>query len=225
MKHTIHRWSCLWVAALLSGMSATAQATLIGVLPATSGGTDYQAYYDPNANLTWLADFNVNGQMSWSQAVTWAASLNINGVTGWTLPTTAQPDTSCSNYNSNSGEYYGAYCTGSEMGNLYYNVLGNTLGSFTNSGPFTNIKSYYWSTTYDYDTSKAWAFRLNAGVQNVYDKISNTTFHAVAVLSGRPGSAPAAAAPEPGTLLLMGAGLVGLAAQRRRTRAFPSARA
>lgn len=36
----------------------TANAELLGRLPATPGGTDYQAYYDTEADLTWLADAN-----------------------------------------------------------------------------------------------------------------------------------------------------------------------
>lgn len=81
-------------------------STLIGVLPATPGGTNYQAYYDPTTNLTWLANANANGAMDWSEAMSWAASLNIGGVTGWTLPTT---EPSCLDFN----------CTDSQMGYLY----------------------------------------------------------------------------------------------------------
>ncbi len=39
--------------------STTASAALLGRLPATPGGTDYQAYYDTTLDLTWIADANL----------------------------------------------------------------------------------------------------------------------------------------------------------------------
>jgi hypothetical protein len=45
-------------AGVLTLIATTSQAVLVGELPATPGGTDYQAYYDTVANLTWLADAN-----------------------------------------------------------------------------------------------------------------------------------------------------------------------
>ena len=107
------------------GMAGSAGATLIGRLPTTPGSTNYQAYYDPSANLTWLADANAgagstfdngssstDGAMTWGNATNWAANLNVGGIGGWRL---ANTDTSCSTlYN----------CTGSEMGNLFYNTAG-----------------------------------------------------------------------------------------------------
>jgi len=80
--------------------------------------TTAEAYYDTDANLTWLANANAAGTtMSWANANAWAAGLDIDGTAGadgWRLPAS---DT-CVGYN----------CTGSEMGNLFYNVLGNTAG-------------------------------------------------------------------------------------------------
>jgi len=67
-------------------LSTAANADLVGRLAATPGGTDYQAYYNDEANLTWLADANAGGLMDWWQATTWVASLNVDGVTGWRLP-------------------------------------------------------------------------------------------------------------------------------------------
>jgi hypothetical protein len=43
-------------ACLLTLIATTSQAALIGVLPLTSGGTNWQAYYDDVADLTWLKD-------------------------------------------------------------------------------------------------------------------------------------------------------------------------
>ena len=39
-------------------LSTSVNAALVGRLAATPGGTDYQAYYDDVADLTWLADAN-----------------------------------------------------------------------------------------------------------------------------------------------------------------------
>lgn len=64
--------------------------------------------YDQDLDITWLANANVNGLMTWNGAMTWASNLSyydsVRNVTytDWRLPTS---DT-CSGYN----------CTGSEMG-------------------------------------------------------------------------------------------------------------
>ena len=34
-------------------------------------------------NLTWLAEWNVQGEMDWATASFWAAGLDIGGFTGW----------------------------------------------------------------------------------------------------------------------------------------------
>jgi hypothetical protein len=46
------------LALVLSAVSLVANAALIGRLPITLGGTDYQAYYDDIHDLTWLTDAN-----------------------------------------------------------------------------------------------------------------------------------------------------------------------
>jgi hypothetical protein len=192
--------------ALLMAVAGLAQAdTLTGVLPTTPGGTNYQAYYDATTNLTWLANANMNGLMDWSAANSWAAGLDINGVTGWTLPTTA--DTSC----------IGINCTGSEMGYLFYDVLGGTAGHFlSNTGPFSNVQSDgYWSATGDAPSTNylAWEFDFYYGAQYIVNP--SYGLFAWAVHAGDVG-APTSA-PEPGALALMlvGLGLVGFAARRR----------
>lgn len=200
-----------------------AQATLVGILPTTAGGTNYQAYYDTTTNLTWLADANANGQMTWSNANSWAAGLSVTGyvggtqktVSGWGLPTMA--GTSCSGYN----------CTGSEMGHLYYDTLGNlgycdTSGNcpqtgwgLKHTGPFSNVQSYlYWSATeYAPNTGYAWYFDFGFGIQGFDDKTNSQ--YAWAVRAGDPGAATSV--PAPGSLWLMGAGvaLLGLMLGRR----------
>ena len=113
-------------ACVFSVISMSSHATLIGVLPDTPGGTDWQAYYDDVADLTWLANANAAGTTLniWTDANAWAASLNIDGVTGWRLPDTLQPDPSCSRQGDLIGgdgiidTSWGVGCRGSEMGNL-----------------------------------------------------------------------------------------------------------
>ena len=53
MRHSV-------IAAVVLGLTAaTADAALLGRLPVTPSGTDYQAYYDDVLNITWLADANL----------------------------------------------------------------------------------------------------------------------------------------------------------------------
>ena len=46
--------------ALVLGFALPAEASLEGRLPATPGGTDYQAYYDTDLNITWAADAHLS---------------------------------------------------------------------------------------------------------------------------------------------------------------------
>jgi len=53
------RMGVLWAGILALGLAAPAQGALQGRLPATAGGTDYQAYYDTVLDVTWTADANL----------------------------------------------------------------------------------------------------------------------------------------------------------------------
>ncbi len=121
-------------AVVMSFVASSSHASLVG-RDLDGNLSTAEAVYDTVADLTWLADSNyaqtsgydADGLMTWTVANAWAASLDLDGVVGvdgWRLPDTLQPDASCDSQSGGIG--YGYYCTGSEMGNLFYNVLGGT---------------------------------------------------------------------------------------------------
>ncbi|MBK6617813.1 MAG: hypothetical protein RI993_1190 [Pseudomonadota bacterium] len=202
----------------LFGLVSTANAALISRL----GGL---AVYDTDLDITWLADANAgagstfddgvsssDGRMTWGNANAWAASLNVGGVTGWRLPTTQQPDPSCGNQSGDAiPQGFGSGCTGSEMGHLF-----NEEGITANApGVFSNVQSLsYWSgTEFAPVPVNAWLFNFNFGIQ--FADVKDLNLFAWAVHSGDVG---ASSVPEPGTIALMGLGLLGLLGFGRRQR-------
>jgi len=202
-------------------------------LIATDGGL---TVYSAATNLSWLANANLamthtfglatgvdlgtvgvpnpvgpsviyaDGSMTWGGAIQWIAAMNVAnylGYSDWRLPTS---DT-CAGYN----------CTGSEMGNLFYNELGGVAGVSiltthnADLALFNNVQSgFYWlGSEYAPDTSQAWRFDTNNGYQFVVSK--GTVLTALAV---RPGQV--AAVPEPSTTLLFGVGLLAMIGVVRR---------
>ena len=196
------RLICALCACVLTLITTTSQATLSYVL----GG---QAVYDSDADLTWLANANAvvgsiydtsvpgSGLITWSDANAWAAGLDINGVKGWRLPA----NDTCA----------GSNCTSSEMGNLFYNVLGGEAGSSitakhnSNYDLFSSVQSdHYWtSTEYPPNTLNAWDFDFGLGFQGSSSK--GVTDVAWAVQSGNVGTVPV-----PAAIWLFATGLLGL---------------
>ena len=130
------------------------------------------AYYDPNLNITWLADANYaftsgyddDGRMSWDAANAWIGTLNAAtylGTDQWRLPTMVDTGTPGCNYSYNWTDcgYNVQTISGttvySEMAALFHVTLGNL--SYTdafgnpaqsgwglkNTGPFLNIQGGY----------------------------------------------------------------------------------
>ncbi len=181
----------LSVLVMVFGLAVSAHGALVDMGDGTIHDTDTQ--------LSWLKNANTAGAMTWSSAVAWAASLNnaggFAGLTGWRLPN-ADPVCGLS-YN----------CINSEMGHLYYTELGNVAGGpLTNSGPFTNVQTYfYWSgTEYAPDTAYAWISAFSDGIQSYTGKVNPAYAWAV-----RPG-ARYVPVPATGTIGLIVIGLAGL---------------
>jgi len=181
--------------------------------------------YDDDLNITWLGDanfsqtsgFDGDGLMTWTVANnSWAPGLMVGGFTDWRLPTTTQPDATCSLQNFPApGQSSGTGCTGSEMGHLFH-VEGITTAT---PAVFANVQSnLYWSgTEFVANPNGAWYFVFNNGNQNINFKIFS--FFGWAVRSGDvSATTPPPAVPEPSTILLLGSGLVGLIGWQRARR-------
>lgn len=182
-----------------AALSGTAQAALQG--RDLNGDTVVDAFYDTDLNITWRRNANVNGLMTWADAISWADNMTFGGYTDWRLPTS----NACVGFN----------CTGSETGHLWYVELANVAGDLTpNTGGFGNMQLYaYWSGTgYAPDLSQAWHFNIDQGDQDFAGK--ENLLYAMAV---RPGDVTAAV-PEPETYAMMLAGLsaLGFVVRRRR---------
>ena len=176
-----------------------ANAELLGRLPLTPGGINYQAYYDTITGLTWMEDASLAGTVIWSEATAAVESLNISGVTGWRLPGATSVDgISC----------LGSPCVDSEMGRLY-NWTGITASQ---PGPFSNLMApgEYWTSVpsgVGYAPPSAWTFNFGDGWQHLNDKTHLS--YAWAVHDGD-------VVPILPALYLFASGLIGLVGMARR---------
>ena len=196
-------------------VSGSAHAALQGRDLNGSAGS-IEAYYDTDRNITWLANANVNGSMYWAAANTWAANLSFtDGVSvydNWRLPTALNQD--------GTGPCF-YFCTGSEMGHLFYSELGGTAGqsiltsSDSDLAKFTNLKAdSYWSATeYAANNVGAFFFYFGNGTQYAYGK--DIGYYALAVSPGDVGNVAAVPEAQTYALMLAGLGLIGWRAQRR----------
>jgi hypothetical protein len=160
------------------------------------------AYYDPNLDITWAADANINGYESWHDHEAWVADLAIGGVSGWRLAS-MDFDGDGNVVNCAGGGVSG--CEDNEMGFLYWEE-GITFGA---PGPFSNLQSSaYWSGT-EYAPNPALAWNFNFDLGGLHTNFKGNRSYAWAVYSGD--------LPEPGALWQLGSGigLLALLARRR----------
>lgn len=199
-----------------------------------NGDGKVDAYFDRALNITWLADWDVykqwkNGEFSvyWREASAWASSLDVYGVTGWRLPLVSDDGGSnspCAAAVNFCGTDPGV--NSSELAHMWYETLGNIAcypgdpcyadgkSEMTNTANFVNMYgTKYWSgASYGTQAGAYWDFDLYRGYQYFAGQYA-AQHHAIAV---RDGDVPTFSNPEPSVLALVAAGLLGIAATRRR---------
>ncbi|MBN8493497.1 MAG: DUF1566 domain-containing protein [Burkholderiales bacterium] len=229
----------------LLGMPALCLAAALGgALPASaalvvqSNGTVYDSdrniYWLQNANLAATNTFGISGiipppinagMMYFATAQSWIAALNAAkylGFSDWRLPTTQQPDATCTSQAPNPSVSYGYGCAGGELGHLFYTEFGALAQKNLSSGnaaevaKFSNIQSFsYWTSTEDASNPGSyWTFDFNIGAQS-WAGPSDYEMYVWPVRNAGTTSPEPLPVPEPGTLLLMWAGLFGLLAAKR----------
>jgi len=209
---------------ILLVMAGMAQASLVTIGTATYGGSNYNLIWDNNNNgnsVIWL-DYT-NAATNWSAQMAWAAGLdgqltNID-TPGWTVAW----DTNGWRLPSAGMNPQVAYnMTTSEMGHLYYTEFG--LQSYADRGNvlvtaaelnlsnFDNLIDWqYWTDTErDFPLQdRAWVFDTARGLLTFNFK--HNPVYALALRNGQ-----VSAVPIPGALWLLGSGLFGLVAVRRK---------
>lgn len=207
---------------IMLGCAALANAdtlTLNGTVNLGNGQTGTYIY-ESGANITWYYVTTAGNLQSgtWTAATSWASGLTVGNTSAgtWHLPST--PGAAPFNTATSEGQ----------LGNLYYTVLGNTAGSYTNAGLFSTAnlgnaagqggqQGDIWTSYQDGSGHiYVYSFGGNNGVSAGYEVWTPNTTDIRGELAVHAGDI--APVPIPAAVLLFGPGLAGLAFMRRMRR-------
>lgn len=195
--------------------------------------------YDDVLNITWLQDANyaktsaydADGRMTYDEAFAWADQLSFGGHDDWRLPGVAPVNGSFFNMNfsgyGNTDRGFNIRSTQAEMSHLHYVTLGgkgqwsptgaNLCSGYgvdsclPDTGPFLNTgtNAYWVGSPLAIFPTAAFVFQIYGGEQLIIGRTNDA--YAWAVRDG-----DVAPIPEPTTLALVAAALLGVAATHRR---------
>jgi len=194
---------------LFSLITTTANAALIGRLATTPGGTDYQAYYDDQLDISWAATANIGAPDDWFNLTAAASAYTVGGVSGWRLP-----------YVDVNGDGNIVSCNGvvteCQDNELDYMVWANGYYPM-NLGPFANLdqSGIYASGTEDaLDSNRVWQISLS--VNRAPGSLSTSLKSYASFQSWFVHDGDVGVVPVPAAAWLLCSGLLGLIGLSRR---------
>jgi hypothetical protein len=204
-------------AIVFSLIAVSANAALVGRLPATPGGDDFQAAYDDVLDITWATNANLRGFNTagpWDDLTAWASGLDYLGFDDWRLASVdVNGDTAVIDCNGATEQA----CRDNEMGYMFYQHMGGTSGTSEQGDQtvdgvlLTNVTGDMWTDT-EIDADHAYTFFFRLGSQHNFLKTVTTNGWAVRV-------GDVSAVPVPAAVWLFGSGLLGLIGVARRKKA------